>query len=637
MFCNHDCASLNNNLIQLDGNTSLSFSHVDSSCDEEPIADSLSCNSNLSSFLPYANYDISLEDISDHSSFFSQQSFLEYTSDESPVLPPRAPPPSKKAITSQSLPNLMVTNHRSIFPKFNSLIDELIECEMHLGLHYEIWEVKEKKEHKNKIEEAFELHGILYISNPRPNRRGGGAAITLCDFRNQFILSKLPICVPPDLEVCWGLIKPRSPGSIKEIIICSFYSPPRSRKKTKLVEHITVNYFMLKSSFPNSAFIGGGDKNDLDIKHLLAINPNFRQIVTKPSHKSSVLEVIVTDIGHLFNEPVIRPALLPDVPGQGVPSDHKIVFTTPISDHSKPPKRSFLIKTSRPLTTEAKQNLAEWIQNETWESVIGCTDSESMVQKFTSLVKEKIDENCPQKTFKVNCLDNDFTTPAIKRIKRLKLREYTKHGNSNLYKILKKQLKDKIKEEGAELVAKQITLAGEKGNKWVRQAASLFARPGDSPSKSFDLPDHVERGLSELESAEEIADFFSKISQEYDPLCFQTLPENVKLKLMTDPGDHPTFLEHEIYNELLGSKKTCSVPGDIPVDILEEFLPEFCTPITSIVNKTFSSHQWPSNFKKEYGVPIKKVLVPDSEDDLRSIGLTPYVSKRIENLLIKWI
>ena len=602
-------------------------------------------------YLPFANHDISYEAVSDKDSFYTQDthdpgdnpsatvSLDDSPLLDSPVLDPqlRSTASSKKAKTTLSLPNIMVTNHRSIFPKFNSLIDELIECEMHVGIHSEIWEDKEKIEHQNKIEEALELHGIMYISNPRPKRRGGGAAITLCDLKSQFTLAKLSISVPPDLEVCWGLVKPRSPGSVKEIVICSFYCPPRSKKKTKLVEHISLNYFKLKSTYPNCAFICGGDKNDLNIKHLLDISPSFRQIVNKPTHKNSILEVVVTDIGHFFNEPVIRPALLPDIPGQGVPSDHKIVYVTPISDSSKPPARSCLVKTSRPLTTQAKQKIAEWIQHETWEDVIGCNDSSSMVDKFSTLVKQKIEENCPLKTFKVNSLDKDFTTPAIKRLKRLKSREYTKHGNSQLFKNLKKQLKDKIKEEGAKLVSKQIETAGEKGNKWIRQAAALFARPGDSPSKSFDLPEHVERGLSELESAEVIADFFSEISQEYDPLSVQSLPERVRIKLDTDPCDHPTYLDHEIYQELLGSKKTCSVPDDIPKDILEEFLPELCTPITAIFNQCFSSHQWPSSFKKEFGVPINKVPIPESEDDLRSIGLTPFLSKRMENLLIKWI
>ena len=49
----------------------------------------------------------------------------------------------------------MVTNHRSLFPKFENVIDEMLENEMHLGLHSEVWEVKDKREHTNHIEQAF--------------------------------------------------------------------------------------------------------------------------------------------------------------------------------------------------------------------------------------------------------------------------------------------------------------------------------------------------------------------------------------------------------------------------------------------------------------------------------------------------
>ena len=591
-------------------------------------------------FLPYSNHNITYEDISINSSFFSQSSHVSDIKD--PSLPPndckiRQQPQSMKMITAQSLPNIMVANHRSIFPKFSSLIDELLECEIHVGIHSEIWEDNEKIEHKNKVEAALELHGIVYISNPRPKRRGGGAAITLCDPKSKFSLSKLPIHIPPDLEVCWGLVKPKHPGTIKNIIICSFYSPPRSKKKTKLVEHIAVSYFSLKNSFPSSAFICGGDKNDLNIKLLLDICPNFRQIVTKATHKSSIIDVIVTDIGHLYNEPTIRPPLNPDLPGKGAPSDHNIVHALPIKDAAKQPLRTSITKTSRPFTTTAKQSLATWILQESWDSVLQCADSSSMVDTFTKLVGNKIEEHVPEKSFKINCLDNEFTTPEIKRIKRKKQREYTKHGNTQLYKTLKKQLKETIKNEGREFVTKQIELAGEKTNKWIKKTSSMLARPGNTANNTFVLPEHVEKGLSELESAEEIADFFSKISQEYDPLCIDTLPSNVQVKLATDPCDHPFFEEHQIYNELKATRKTSSVPGDIPAKILDEFLPEFCTPITAIFNKTFSTHQWPASYKTEYGVPISKIPIPESEDDLRSIGLTPYLSKRMEKLLIKWI
>ena len=117
-----------------------------------------------------------------------------------------------------SLPNIMVTNHRSVFPKFHNLVDEILENEMHLGLHCEIWENKENTAHANLIEEALEIHGIQYISTPRPNRRVGGAAITLIR-ESPFVLTKLDISVMSgdlSLELCWGLLKPKMPtGHIK--------------------------------------------------------------------------------------------------------------------------------------------------------------------------------------------------------------------------------------------------------------------------------------------------------------------------------------------------------------------------------------------------------------------------------------
>ena len=141
-----------------------------------------------------------------------------------------------------------------------------------LGLHCEVWEDSENVLHANKIEEALELHGLQYISTPRKQKRGGGAAITLIK-DSPFILIKLTPQLKPEeenLEVCWGLLKLKQPTSqIKSIIVCSFYLPPRSRKKSVLVNLICLIYFILKSTYPNSAIILGGDKNDLNLQRLL--------------------------------------------------------------------------------------------------------------------------------------------------------------------------------------------------------------------------------------------------------------------------------------------------------------------------------------------------------------------------------
>ena len=197
---------------------------------------------------------------------------------------------------------------------------------MHLGLHSEIWENCKKIAHTNKIEEAFEIQGIQYVSNPRPNKRGGGAAITLIS-DSPFTLTKLDpslLCGDQSVETCWGLLKPKTPtGPIKVIVVCAFYLPPYSKKKSALIEHLSLNYFALKSNHPDSAFICGGDKNDLNTQLLLDIHPSFRQIVSHPTYRQSVLDVLVTDLGQYYEEPVIRPPVQPDCLMTAAPSDHK--------------------------------------------------------------------------------------------------------------------------------------------------------------------------------------------------------------------------------------------------------------------------------------------------------------------------
>ena len=81
------------------------------------------------------------------------------------------------------LPNIAVYNHRSIWKKLSNFCLEFKELDMGVAFHSGIWEKKESKKHKHKIDEMFEMEDISYISTPRPNRRGGGSAITCDDKR----------------------------------------------------------------------------------------------------------------------------------------------------------------------------------------------------------------------------------------------------------------------------------------------------------------------------------------------------------------------------------------------------------------------------------------------------------------------
>ena len=338
-----------------------------------------------------------------------------------------------RVLLAAQLLTIFVTNHRSFFPEFHNFIDAIKTLDLTVGLHSEIWESQENKSHQNKIEAAFQLEGINYISNPRPDRRGGGAAITLVE--GSFQLTKLDIIIPKNLEVVWGLVRPKEPTiHFKGIIVCSFYCAPNSRKKSQLIQHITINHSSLKVRYKDTFFMIGGDRNDLDIKRLLDISPTLHSLNTKPTHGKKNIDVIVTDMVHLFEESVIIPNVPTDIPdgqpGGGKRSDHPIVYSRPRTSMLKHPDKEVIIKKTRRLDDEKSRKVRQWIQQETWEEVFNANSDSGMAEKLPEVVFRKLDEICPVEEIKLTKFSEKVIAKALQELARQKLREYNKHGNS---------------------------------------------------------------------------------------------------------------------------------------------------------------------------------------------------------------
>ena len=122
-------------------------------------------------------------------------------------------------------------------------------------------------------------------------------------------LEKLDILIPHNLEIVYGLLRPKinNKSEISEIICVSFYSPPRSKKKAKLLDHILTTMHVLMTKYPNAGVVIGGDKNDLNISSLIDGLPRTRQIVAKNTHKDKILDIILTNLHQFYKIPVIAP------------------------------------------------------------------------------------------------------------------------------------------------------------------------------------------------------------------------------------------------------------------------------------------------------------------------------------------
>ena len=539
------------------------------------------------------------------------------------------------------LPNMAVYNHRSIWKKLKNFCLEFHELSMGVAFHSEVWEKKESKKHKFKIEEMLEMEGIRYISTARPNRRGGGCAIT-CD-NTLFHLSEIKLENPDNLEVTFATLRPKNIHSPQFVIIlCAVYSPPRSRKKSKLIDFISNTYHQLKSTkYPSAFFALGGDINDLRVDLLLSISPMFKQTVQKATRGEKILSVIVTDLWEFFQDPEILPALQPDIVGIGKPSDHNVPFTKTYTDRGIMRKKNYSLKIVRPFPDSGISEFGRWVMKEDFSSVTAAASTTDMVSEFEQLTGNKVDEIFPDKEIRIYEGDKEWMDSDLRTLRRQKSREYIKNKRSEKFIKLQKRFTDTKEANSKKFIENNVEVLKKLSlSKFYRKIKEVGARLGECSKNGFQITSHIEQNLGVQDAAEKIAEHFSSISKEFPPLDPISLPDRVKEKVFhPDVAKNcPIIEEYQVYEKFRKRGfKSCSLPGDIPAKLKKEFSPEISGPAAKIFNKITKSGSYPRQWVTEYVTPIPKVTPPESEDDLRNISLTADLSKDYENFLADWL
>ena len=424
-----------------------------------------------------------------------------------------------KALT---LPTISVYNMRSIWAKIKNLGDDINMRETDICFLTEIWQKQENKKHRFKIEELLEMKGIQYISTPRPGaRRGGGVAIAFPGDKYQ--VSKLNIDVVKPLECLFSLVKTTNPAEkCKRYIAVCFYCPPSSKSKTKLVDLISTHISSLRTQYADCGVIVCGDRNDLEMKQLLSVDPSLRQIVDFPTNKKldKTLDVVLTDMFSSYQAPTRLPAIPVDIGSEGVPSDHWGVEVKPrtnLSTTKARPKKENILVRRMPDSLVAKFGPILAVKD--WSFLAGLSP-DRMVQQFEEAATGMVDQMFPKKKVQIIEGDQPFFTEELRQLRRQRNRAYQRDGRSANYFSLQTKFQDKLKHEAQKYKAKILedVTSGKRGSGYsaIRKLAESSANR--EQRKEFIIPAYEAEGLKPLQAAQRSARHFSAISQTVAPL-----------------------------------------------------------------------------------------------------------------------
>ena len=119
-----------------------------------------------------------------------------------------------------------------------------------------------------------------------------------------------------------------------------------------------------------------------------------------------------------------------------------------------------------------------------------------------------------------------------------------------------------------------------------------------------------------------------------------SLPPSVQSHLSKKPGLEiiPSLSVYDVFSKITKAKKlNSSVPGDLPKKIIQKCSADLSFPTTALFNMITTSSIYPEQWKTEFQIPIPKVYPPESEDDLRNIAKTPFLSKVYESFIAGWL
>ena len=553
---------------------------------------------------------------------------------------------NEKMMTSSTMPVFSVANTRSLLPKLYSFIEKIENEQIDICLISEVWEkTGNKNRHfQSKIEEIMEMKGYKYIScGARPcGKRGGGAAI-LANV-NRFSLEKLEVSVPHNLEVQWGIARPKQVqpnAKFREHVICSFYCPPASRKHRKLLDHLVSCTHALMARFPRAAFFLGGDKNSLPLAPLLQALPKFSQIVAHATHGQKIIDVLIMSCPELYAVPSVTPPVLPDDPRHGAPSDHCVPVARPLALAEAAVSNVYKVKTIRPLPDSSIRLFMQWIHAENWDTIHTDESPTQMVDAFQTLVNSKVDQFFPQKTIRVTNKDKEFITAELKSIDRKKMKEWRKKGRSEKYLRLKKEFDEKFKKASSDHIRKCVSeLKTENPGKAAATLKKLGAQPGDcEEGGAFTLLNHIRDNLTVEEQIQRLTDHFVSVSQEFPPLELSQLSEFTRRKLNEiRPEEIPHVEDHEIFCifEKMKKKKS-SVPGDMPPRLFYESSAALAAPAARIMNSIARTGFWPRQYQIEHAVPLQKTIPAKDESQARLISCSNKMNIIFEKQVIFWL
>ena len=509
-----------------------------------------------------------------------------------------------------NFPRMFMSNMRSLTNKFDDFETLIHDKKLDVCAISETWFTSDNVDY-------FNMDGFAHFSKYRINQRGGGVSLYISEKMIPSIVSD--INVPDDLEIVWCHIRPhRLPRENSNIFLAAVYSPPNDGKEQDLIDHIINTIDELKSKHPTAGFAIMGDFNQLKTD-IICTNTSLLQIVKSPTRNTAILDKILTNMKGFYDVPeIISPIGM---------SDHNAVMWLPSSAGLSRPN-STTTRVVRPMRDSDIRSFGRWIADHDWSEVSVAVTASEKCDAFYASLHLGMNTFFPTKRVRIHDRDKPWITPEIKSMITKRQRLFT-IGPTSEWKACRNRVIRSINRAKSRFYNDRIAqLKSDDPASWYRHIKVMTSRRQSSQTIQVPGADH----LQNKQVAESINKVFTDVARDIPPLNRSKLPS-----FLPSPRAPPVVHPWEVYRELKKiNTGTSSGPDGVPARLIKTFACELSTPLSIVLNSSFSEGAVPTRWKQAIVVPVPKET-PARIDKLRPIALTDHFVKIAELFVTKWL
>jgi len=519
---------------------------------------------------------------------------------------------------------VMNTNARSLCPKVSSLIDNLANLNCHLGVVTETW-LADGETLQADLQDLQDGTGYSMLTLNRPaNARGvshGGVAVVTRDSRVS--AKKFKFHNPHGYELL--AVTSKITGQYRRLFTLACYLPPNMKADASkdCMQLIVDVIHEAKRKLDQPLILVAGDFNQFKVERYLAEHVDLGEISAGPTRGSKTIDRMFTNFKE--HESGVVAALQSD--GDGSDSDHRVMYASTLLPLRN--KRTWETFTMRKFSNRGAEYFQKWITGQDWAEVYQSQSVNGKVEAYQKIIAKGMDEFFPLKKVRRASDEPPWYNARLRKEKARNRRLFKNKGRTETWKKLEH---DTAKyEEECRLAYKAVQMDKLTGKHSTRDFYKIVRnyKTAEKP-KQFDCLS-LFPGLTEGEATEELAAYFTDISDEFMPLDPSDIP-------LTHDRELPQMEPYQIAGKLRSFRKpTSRVEIDLFPQLVTLNADILALPITDIFNAITEDKVWPVAWKREYVTAIPKKGVPGSLEDLRNISCTALMSKVYESLVLEWL